>query len=267
LSVKMVVFLTFWQALLMPYAPIPGDHERWEDLLLVLETVIFSWLLNSAFSWMEFHSGLRGQNLPAKDLGTVRFQSDDLIDLEDSASAQKSTASVQSTASGQPKKHAVIQSAKMAHESAKQQTQEAMRNAKTAFCPRDVLDDATRSFSTRYSQHVLMETAQDYELHKEEEQKVADFLTDANVKKEGKVSTHLRTFRAKTSMVGHSLHMRGNGPTSAATTREERGNSESSGDLVSTESPAICVADAASVSASSSRSEASAPAVWNLAGN
>lgn len=270
LSVKMVVFLTFWQTLLLPYAPIPGDHERWEDLLVVLETVIFSWLLNSAFSWREFHSGLRGQTPLPKDLGTVRFQSDDLIDLEDSASTQKPTASGQSAASGQQKKHAVIESAKMAHESAKQETQEAMRNAKTAFCPRDVLDDATRCFSTRYSQHVLMESAQEYELHKEEEQKVADFLTDANVKKEGKVSTHLRTFRAKTYIVGHSLYMCGNGPTSAATTREEKTcNSQSSGDLVSTESPATCVADGGtvSVSASSSRPEAPAPVAWNLADN
>ncbi|CAJ1380839.1 unnamed protein product, partial [Effrenium voratum] len=53
-SVKMIVFLTFWQALLLPLAPLPGSSSRWEDFILSIEMIIFGVLMNIAFTWREF---------------------------------------------------------------------------------------------------------------------------------------------------------------------------------------------------------------------
>merc|ERR1712014_40003 len=61
----MIVFLTFWQALFLPLAPLPGSSVRWEDLVLSVEMVIFAILMNIAFSWNEFQSGLKaGIDIP-----------------------------------------------------------------------------------------------------------------------------------------------------------------------------------------------------------
>lgn len=148
-SVKMIVFLTFWQALLLPLAPLPGSTSKWEDFILSLEMIVFGILMNLAFSWREFRIG---QGAPAQGKGTT-----DLIDLDGSkergklpsttaTSPERKDGSADVSPSSEPGRTSVVQ------------------NAKTAFCPRDIMMDASNNFSKRYKQHVLIESAQDYEL-------------------------------------------------------------------------------------------------------
>ncbi|CAE7937668.1 Tmem184b, partial [Symbiodinium sp. KB8] len=65
-SVKMIVFLTFWQALLLPLAPLPGSTSRWEDFILSLEMIVFGVLMNVAFSWTS--AGLESRMVRRKDV-------------------------------------------------------------------------------------------------------------------------------------------------------------------------------------------------------
>lgn len=153
-SVKMIVFLTFWQALILPHLPLPGSMERWENLILVAEMVVFAVLMNAAFSWKEFQSGSQGVRLTSAIGGApkptdIGNNHSDLIGLGDSenGSAQKADG------------------AKTGAAVTAQQAREVVRNAGAAFCPRDVLDDGIRNFSRRYQKHVLIESAQEYELH------------------------------------------------------------------------------------------------------
>ena len=76
-TVKTIVFLTFWQALFLPLLRLPGTMARWQNFILALEMVVFSLLMSSAFSWREFHSGLGSMKKPS-------FADGNLIDLEDS---------------------------------------------------------------------------------------------------------------------------------------------------------------------------------------
>merc|ERR550537_632702 len=57
LSVKMIVFLTFWQALFLPHLPLPGSSLAWEDFIVSIEMGFFAALMNAAFSWKEFEFG------------------------------------------------------------------------------------------------------------------------------------------------------------------------------------------------------------------
>lgn len=140
LSVKMIVFLTFWQALMLPHTPLPGNPRRWEDFILAVEMLPFGLLMNAAFSWKEFHSGLRGSRRALKcDAG-------DVIDFEAATTGQPG-------ATGQPPATTKLG-----------RGFEVVQNAKAAFCPRDILVDASANFSRRYQQHVLIESAQEYEL-------------------------------------------------------------------------------------------------------
>eukprot|EP00435_Cladocopium_sp_Y103_P023724 s2642_g5.t1 len=140
----MIVFLTFWQALLLPLAPLPGSTSKWEDFILSLEMIFFGILMNLAFSWREFRIG---QGAPAQGKGPT-----DLIDLDGSkdrgklpsttaTSPERKDGSTDVSPSSEPGRTSVVQ------------------NAKTAFCPRDIMMDASNNFSKRYKQH-----AQDYEL-------------------------------------------------------------------------------------------------------
>merc|ERR1719265_801604 len=121
--------------------------------------VIFAMLMNEAFSWKEFHSDTENARLtsavggPSKcaDMGTG---GSDLIDLGHTGDGMQNQAP-----SSEPPRDAALAAATA------QQAREVVRNAGAAFCPRDVLDDGIRNFSRRYQQHVLIESAQEYELH------------------------------------------------------------------------------------------------------
>lgn len=59
LSVKMVVFLTFWQGYFFPLF-ITGErrvNEAWQDLILILEAGFFTICMTWAFNWREFAIG------------------------------------------------------------------------------------------------------------------------------------------------------------------------------------------------------------------
>lgn len=177
LSVKMIVFLTFWQTLLLPHAPLPGSIQRWEDFILAVEMVIFGFLMNAAFSWQEFHSGL----LSTKK--AMQFDPNDAIEL-DLATMGQPGATGQPTASGQPSTKTIGRG-------------QVLSNAAGAFCPRDIVADASQNFSRRYQQHVLIECAQEYELRENEK-------TEHTGRGVAESKGH-RTYRAKTYLIGKSL--------------------------------------------------------------
>eukprot|EP00439_Symbiodinium_sp_Y106_P042494 s284_g5.t1 len=165
-SVKMIVFLTFWQALLLPLAPLPGSTSRWEDFILSLEMIVFGVLMNVAFSWREF-SMAPPRTPPAQRPGI------DLLDLEHAKTPDRGT--VQSSSAAPPAKEATAPSSEEPGRAS------VVQNAKTAFYPRDIVMDASNNFSKRYKQHVLIESAQDYELErpKTPEGISVDLLDDA----------------------------------------------------------------------------------------
>ncbi|CAJ1433845.1 unnamed protein product [Effrenium voratum] len=155
-SVKMIVFLTFWQALLLPLAPLPGSSSRWEDFILSIEMIIFGVLMNIAFTWREFSTAAPC----APRLGQGAGGCVDLMDLD-----AKPPGNPQDAQSGAPEckdSEGSPPSSELAGRSS------LVQNAKTAFCPRDIMMDASNNFSSRYKQHVLIETAQDYELQEPE---------------------------------------------------------------------------------------------------
>jgi len=140
--------------------------------------VVFVMLMNMAFSWSEFHSGLLssaslGQRSSSLGPGV------DLIDLEAKPAESTSTAPTLLGSSSN-----VVAA-----------------NAKAAFCPRDVLQDASHTFSRRYQRHVLIESAQEYEL---QQPATLDLLSgDTEEKPRGK--TGVRTFKARTYLIGTSI--------------------------------------------------------------
>ncbi|CAD7955774.1 unnamed protein product [Amoebophrya sp. A25] len=52
-TVKMVVFLTFWQGYVFPVF-ISKNQEAWQDFVLILECAFFTACMSVAFSWREF---------------------------------------------------------------------------------------------------------------------------------------------------------------------------------------------------------------------
>eukprot|EP00929_Paragymnodinium_shiwhaense_P056868 TRINITY_DN28470_c0_g1_i1.p1 TRINITY_DN28470_c0_g1~~TRINITY_DN28470_c0_g1_i1.p1 ORF type:complete len:537 (+),score=96.92 TRINITY_DN28470_c0_g1_i1:125-1735(+) len=162
LSVKMIIFLTYFQAYLLPVAPLPGEPSHWEDLILALEMVIFGLLMNAAFSWREFHSGLRSgtDDLPK---ALTDIDSIDLMNLEQgtaAAAAGEQTTGATSTPNLPPSPKSAAKPRATTSANAKA----VVLNAGNAFCPKDILDDASHNFSRRYQKHVLIECAQEYEL-------------------------------------------------------------------------------------------------------
>jgi len=246
ISVKMIVFLTFWQALLLPKAPLPGSSSRWEDLILSVEMVVFSILMNIAFSWTEFNAGLRGtdrcsqgnnQNFSKPDTG-------DLIDLGDNVATEgKSGGQKNSTFS-----------------EALSSSGQVVQNAKLAFSPVDVISDATHNFSRRYQQHVLIESAQEYEQDAGVEAKQLDLLDDLALDQtNGKLkdssarqTLSLQTFRAKTALIGRSLGLRSEVPANkSGTDLEADGGHANGGTSASSTLPALGGTEAIGGSSSS----------------
>lgn len=206
LSVKMIVFLTFWQAVVLPHAPLPGSTRRWEDFILALEMVLFGFLMNTAYSWKEFHSGMRGSKGPNAP-NSMNLGSKDLLDLDVDISSQPG-ATGQPAAKGQPVSFG--------------RRSEVVQNAKAAFDPRDIILDASSNFSRRYQQHVLIESAQEYELHSEEAleaqvqlQKqglppiVSPDAPQLQQQPAGNGGANPKTFRARTYLFGRSLGLGG----------------------------------------------------------
>lgn len=158
-SVKMIVFLTFWQAIILPHLPLPGSRDRWENLIVVVEMLMFAVLMNVAFSWKEFYDDTQDVRLTSAVDGFPRStetgrSGGDLIDLGGTGTVLGEQAKVPDGLK--------LREAPAA--ATAQQARDVVRNAGAAFCPRDVLDDGIRNFSRRYQQHVLIESAQEYEL-------------------------------------------------------------------------------------------------------
>jgi len=164
-SVKMIVFLTFWQAILLPIVPLPGSTSRWEDFILSFEMLIFTSLMNSAFSWTEFALSVKAQ---AKQSGVTG--SSDLIDLEISGSPPPKGAlrkEVLSKEAGQSNGQDSSSEPNATPSSSPEPVGKGqlMKNVQATFCPRDIMQDASVNFSVsgRYKKHMLMECAQEYE--------------------------------------------------------------------------------------------------------
>eukprot|EP00927_Polykrikos_kofoidii_P005844 TRINITY_DN12333_c0_g1_i1.p1 TRINITY_DN12333_c0_g1~~TRINITY_DN12333_c0_g1_i1.p1 ORF type:complete len:599 (-),score=97.41 TRINITY_DN12333_c0_g1_i1:141-1937(-) len=267
LSVKMIVFLTFWQAFLLPHVPLPGPVPRWEDLIISIEMVVFALLMNTAFSWREFHSGLRDTSgLPKglclegesgnADNKTVGGDHIDLIDLGDvppsaaggscvmatgntpaSAEGDACSTTAGATSVGKPCQSSGFGASTFGSARA------VVVNAGSAFSPGDVIADASHTFSRRYQKHVLIESAQEYELgvhsgaapgYADNIDLLGDFdhdggdhaarssspkgvsglpspgVGDTGASAAG-VGLGLRTFRARTYLIGRSLSTWGGG--------------------------------------------------------
>lgn len=153
--------------------------------------VVFSLMMNAAFSWKEFHSGLRGS--ASKEAPSFLESSGDLIDL-DAKPFDPNTPPA--TVFGTKKAESLT----------------VMKNARSAFNPSDVVNDASRNFSQRYAKHVLIETAQEYELHAQESGQAPDLLSGDTVaeKKSPVGSGPPKVFRARTYLIGRSLGLPGN---------------------------------------------------------
>lgn len=272
-SVKMIVFLTFWQALLLPMLPLHGV-ERWEDFILALEMgTFFCLLMNAAFSWKEFHSGLRSSG-PASFPGKpIRFDTGDLIDLGDGFSEQPPPpAKVPEDQFGQID----MEKASSAPVKARGDVGGVVKNAAAAFCPKDVLNDASRNFSRRYQQHVLIESAQEYELQSRETAATVDLLGgspasspkgDAMRSAAQRASagaaavpraagSALRTFRARTYLIGSTL-------SGSLSTQEQSGSGGDAGRARAASAPAD-TSEATTAEADSHR--AATASEWPAAG-
>lgn len=95
-------------------------------------------------------------------------------------------------------------------------------NAGNAFCPKDILDDASHNFSRRYQKHVLIECAQEYELGVNNQDHSVDLLGELGQDAEGAAKAAgadksrqkslsangagaIRKFRARTYLIGKSI--------------------------------------------------------------
>ncbi|CAE8707516.1 unnamed protein product, partial [Polarella glacialis] len=174
-SVKMIVFLTFWQALLLPRAPLPGNPSKWEDFILAIEMFVFSLLMNIAFSWREFQVAGKRPDFPRGDRGTKGpIDILDLMDLELNVQAPGKDCVIGASAGAQATDGAAAVGPKRLSPLAASAPEpvgrgKLVQNARAAFCPRDIMQDASNNFSKRYQQHVCIESAQEYELENEAE--------------------------------------------------------------------------------------------------
>merc|ERR1712228_787121 len=60
-AVKIVIFATYWQGLLVSFAPIDAElAELWNDFILCCEMTIFAMVHLYSFPWWEFRTGKPG---------------------------------------------------------------------------------------------------------------------------------------------------------------------------------------------------------------
>jgi len=58
-AVKIVIFATYWQGLLVSFAPIDSElAELWNDFILCCEMTIFAIVHLYSFPWWEFRTGM-----------------------------------------------------------------------------------------------------------------------------------------------------------------------------------------------------------------
>mmetsp|Transcript_68351 Transcript_68351/g.164005 ORF Transcript_68351/g.164005 Transcript_68351/m.164005 type:complete len:627 (-) Transcript_68351:64-1944(-) len=193
LSVKMIVFLTFWQALFLPVFFSAETQDRWEDLILSIEMAFFSVLMNEAFSWREFDwRGTGKAKTGGNDASDSTAKGDVQAcgqpgatgqgaaqpggpDLESGAAGQAATSANAAAVGAQvvgntsPPAGKFRADAGAVVSSLQADSKVMMQNARSVFDPRDVFNDATRNFSRRYQQHVLLEDAQEHELREQDE--------------------------------------------------------------------------------------------------
>ncbi len=82
IAIKTIVFLTYWQELLVGLGP--GSKEeanRWNDFVLCCEMPLFAYLQFRAFPWFEFQSGVPGKSwlAAAGEVMSVRDVAADLM--------------------------------------------------------------------------------------------------------------------------------------------------------------------------------------------
>eukprot|EP00746_Dinoflagellata_sp_MGD_P013061 gnl/MRDRNA2_/MRDRNA2_128066_c0_seq1.p1 gnl/MRDRNA2_/MRDRNA2_128066_c0~~gnl/MRDRNA2_/MRDRNA2_128066_c0_seq1.p1 ORF type:complete len:356 (-),score=52.97 gnl/MRDRNA2_/MRDRNA2_128066_c0_seq1:56-1123(-) len=172
IAVKGVIFFTFWQSIVFPWF-VHSHREKWENFLFIVEFFLFAFVMNHvAFVWSEFRETLK-DNQGSQPQATESAGSEG-VDTNGTVS------------SNNPRDMPGWK-----------------QNARNAFSPKDVVNDASRSFSSRYTRHVLLETSQEYVIEDQEEdqeQKNNDGKPASAQNNSGK-----RRFFGRTFLVGSTM--------------------------------------------------------------
>jgi len=133
LSVKLVVFATYYQTVLVGIVPnVPSETlEAFNSFLLCCEMLIFALLQFWAFSWSEFAEGAAGKN------GRIGQRSDSNFDSIGTTFDQMEQ-----------------QSARTAYSD----NDVALANAKNVISLQDVAKDAYYNFNNKYGEHVMLDS-------------------------------------------------------------------------------------------------------------
>uniref|UniRef100_A0A7S2WPU8 Uncharacterized protein n=1 Tax=Mucochytrium quahogii TaxID=96639 RepID=A0A7S2WPU8_9STRA len=138
LSVKLVVFATYYQSLLVFFVPGASTHskERLNNFILCCEMVLFAFLQYWAFPWKEFSE----KNLKKRGHVTQRNDSDfDSIGIEVQDNPRMGGSAGPSPTSGD--------------------NEIALSNAKDVMSIHDVAKDAYYNFNNKYGEHVLLDSS------------------------------------------------------------------------------------------------------------
>jgi hypothetical protein len=177
--VKGVIFFTFWQEMAIPWL-IHENQEKWENFLFCVEFFIFALMLNHvAFVWSEFRENLK-----------------DNREVEPQATESGESKPADTNGAGH----------------AGQGPQGWKANARNAFSPKDVVNDASRSFSSRYTRHVLLESSQEYVIEESPREKPEDEKEQSSVPD----TTGKRRFLGKTFIFGSKMGPEANASKEAA---------------------------------------------------
>eukprot|EP00397_Hematodinium_sp_SG-2012_P023420 GEMP01024329.1.p1 GENE.GEMP01024329.1~~GEMP01024329.1.p1 ORF type:complete len:415 (+),score=61.92 GEMP01024329.1:60-1304(+) len=180
LSVKSVVFLTYWQALFFPLF-LRGTSEevkKWESFILSVESGVFTWALTFSFWYTEFRIKPKVNTKVARypEPGACGATTLDLYELPIGNGTEHNANSAEASPTGKADSgdRVTLANAQKATNNGtsppsspkvagdkKESKKEWLKNARAAFNPADVLVDAKQSFSKRYARHVILEDERD----------------------------------------------------------------------------------------------------------
>jgi len=152
ISVKSVIFLTYWQSFFFPLLISGTELElaRWENFVLSAESAIFTLALTFSFYFQEFVVETEINMDPTKVAPSPCGNQTNLemFDLEMKGDDDTPTSPPTVFSPRSPRENDAMQW---------------LKNAKSAFNPTDVLVDAHQSFSKRYARHVILEDEREEE--------------------------------------------------------------------------------------------------------
>jgi len=181
-SVKLVVFATYYQTVLISILPNETTSVRtlelFNNFLLCCEMVVFAVLQFWAFNWKEFREG-RGHDVNESNINTNNYNSGGGHDVE-----------LPVRSPGSPSRPG-------------NQNDVAMANAKDIISINDVAKDAYYNFSKKYGDHVMLDS--------EGEHLDIDLQSDTSAKEDstkkkgafGAISSKLNSLRTGVSLAGN----------------------------------------------------------------